>query len=132
MYIDSSAIVSLLTNESNAAKLARAIDNSPNPITSPISVVEATLGLRRKFDLTADRAEVHVSRFLAAAGIEVVPVVAKDAAAALDAFRRYGKGQGHPADLNLADCFAYAIARNRGRLLLYTGSEFSKTDIDAG
>ena len=132
MYIDSSAIVSILTNESNAAKLARAIDNSPNPITSPISVVEATLGLRRKFDLTADRAEVHVSRFLAAAGIEVVPVVAKDAAAALDAFRRYGKGQGHPADLNLADCFAYAIARNRGRLLLYTGSEFSKTDIDAG
>nr|WP_294509985.1 type II toxin-antitoxin system VapC family toxin [uncultured Rhodopila sp.] len=132
MYIDSSAIISILTNEPDAAKLARTIDTTPNPITSPIAVVEATLGLRRQFDLTADRAEGHVSRFLAAAGIEIVPILARDAAAALDAFRRFGKDHGHPDGLNMAGCFAYAVARNRGRLLLHTGDAFGKTDIESG
>jgi ribonuclease VapC len=130
MFIDSSAIVSILTNEPGARTLAQSIDSTPNPITSPVAVFEAILGIRRKFDLTVERAELNVSRFLAAAGVEIVPIAAKDAEVAMDAFRRYGKGQGHPAQLNMGDCFAYAVARNRGRVLLYTGDSFSKTDID--
>ncbi|HEX5326814.1 MAG TPA: type II toxin-antitoxin system VapC family toxin [Acetobacteraceae bacterium] len=51
------------------------------------------------------------------------------AATALDAFSRYGKGRGHPAQLNLGDCFAYAAARNYRMLLLFKGEDFDKTDI---
>jgi ribonuclease VapC len=42
---------------------------------------------------------------------------------------RYGKGRGHPAQLNLGDCFTYAMARNHRRDLLFTGNDFSRTDL---
>jgi len=48
---------------------------------------------------------------------------------AFDAFRRYGKGQGHPAQLNIVDCIAYALARVRAEPLLFKGNDFGKTDV---
>ena len=36
---------------------------------------------------------------------------------------------GHPAKLNLGDCFAYALAKEIGEPLLYKGNDFSRTDI---
>jgi ribonuclease VapC len=53
----------------------------------------------------------------------------KEAETALAAFSRYGKGRGHPAQLNLGDCFAYAVAKNYRTSLLFKGEDFSKTDI---
>jgi uncharacterized protein with PIN domain len=53
----------------------------------------------------------------------------REAETALAAFSRYGKGRGHPAQLNLSDCFAYAMATNPRTALLFTGNDFSKTDI---
>jgi hypothetical protein len=41
-----------------------------------------------------------------------------DRGAALDAFDRYGKGCGHPAQLNMGDCFGYAAARVMTRATL--------------
>jgi ribonuclease VapC len=42
---------------------------------------------------------------------------------------RYGKGQGAPAQLNIIDCAAYALAHSRGVPLLYKGDDFARTDI---
>jgi ribonuclease VapC len=39
------------------------------------------------------------------------------------------KGRGHPAQLNLGDCFAYARAKNAQATLLFKGEDFDKTDI---
>jgi ribonuclease VapC len=39
------------------------------------------------------------------------------------------KGGGHPARLNLGDCFAYAVAKNHGTSLLFKGEDFNQTDI---
>jgi ribonuclease VapC len=47
---------------------------------------------------------------------------------ALSAFLRFGKGN-DPARLNLADCFAYALAKTLDLPLLYKGDDFAKTDI---
>ena len=47
---------------------------------------------------------------------------------AVDAFLRYGKGR-HPAGLNFGDCLVYAASRVSGVPLLFTGNDFSKTDI---
>jgi ribonuclease VapC len=44
------------------------------------------------------------------------------------AFSRFGKGH-HPARLNLADCFSYALARTRNVPLLFKGDDFAQTDI---
>jgi ribonuclease VapC len=55
-----------------------------------------------------------------------------DGDAALEAFERFGKGRNHPAQLNLADCFAYAMAKTHGVPLLFKGDDFDKTDIADG
>ena len=44
-------------------------------------------------------------------------------------YRDFGKGSGHKADLNLGDCFAYALAKSTGEALLFKGNDFSHTDI---
>ena len=48
---------------------------------------------------------------------------------ARDAYRDLGKGSGHTAKLNFGDCFAYALAKSTGELLLFKGDEFAHTDI---
>lgn len=44
-------------------------------------------------------------------------------------FEQYGKGTGHPAQLNMGDCFAYAMAEIHGVPLLFKGNDFTMTDI---
>nr|WP_207191651.1 type II toxin-antitoxin system VapC family toxin [Paracraurococcus ruber] len=61
---------------------------------------------------------------------EVVPFTADHARLAREGWRRFGKGR-HPAGLNLGDCFAYALAKQRGAPLLFKGADFSKTDVKA-
>lgn len=41
----------------------------------------------------------------------------------------YGKVVGHPAKLNLGDCFAYACAKAIEVPLLYKGDDFVRTDL---
>lgn len=48
---------------------------------------------------------------------------------AISAMARYGKGRGHPAQLNFGDCFSYACAKAAGVPLLYVGSDFARTDL---
>ena len=51
------------------------------------------------------------------------------ARAAFDAFRRFGKGQEHPAQLNIVDCAVYAAAKSHAQPLLFKGDDFARTDI---
>jgi ribonuclease VapC len=44
-------------------------------------------------------------------------------------FRRFGKGQGHTAQLNIIDCAVYALAKIRSQPLLFKGGDFDRTDI---
>jgi ribonuclease VapC len=60
-----------------------------------------------------------------------VPFDPAQAQIARDAYRDFGKGSGHPAQLNLGDCFSYALAAHLGEPLLFVGNDFSKTDIQA-
>ena len=70
-----------------------------------------------------------IAVFLEEARIDVVPIEAEDGALAAQAFSDYGKGCGHPAQLNLADCLSYACAQRREVSLLYKGSDFAHTDL---
>src|SRR5258707_15828821 len=112
MFVDASAIVAILTREPEADSLADLLEAAPSPITSPIAVFEAALGICRKQHASIEEAEDDVREFLALARIQLIPITAKEADTALAAFSRYGKGRGHPAQLNLGDCFAYAVAKN--------------------
>jgi len=127
--VDASAIVAILIREPDAEVLATILGRSRSPMTSPIAVFEAALAICRNRRSTVAEAQEDVAQFLVAAGIRTVSITEGDAATALDAFSRYGKGQGHPAQLNLGDCFAYAVAKNHGAHLLFKGNDFSRTDI---
>jgi ribonuclease VapC len=83
----------------------------------------------RKEKITVARSAALVQRFLQQAEIEVVSIDTEIGLAALKAFDRYGKGRGHKAQLNLCECFAYAMAKQHGVPLLYTGDDFSQTDL---
>jgi ribonuclease VapC len=129
MFVDASAIVAMLTRETDADALADALDAARSPMTSPVAVFEATLGICRKRYASVAEAQSDVSEFLETAGVRTVSITSQEAEAALDAFSRYGKGRGHPAQLNLGDCFAYAVAKTHRTALLFKGEEFDKTDI---
>ena len=57
---------------------------------------------------------------------DVVPVDGELAERALGIFKRFGKGQGHPAQLNFGDCFAAALAERYQLPLGYIGDDFTK------
>jgi ribonuclease VapC len=129
MFVDASAIVAILTREPDADALADTLETARTPLTSPIAIFEAALGVSRNRHASVAEAEADVHAFLATAGVRTVAITDRDATAALDAFARYGKGRGHPAQLNLGDCFAYAAAKTHGTSLLFKGNDFQKTDI---
>ncbi|OWJ68641.1 type II toxin-antitoxin system VapC family toxin [Inquilinus limosus] len=130
MFVDASAIVAILTRESDADGLADRLEAGAEPITSPIAIFEAVLGICRKRQVGVEEVQEEVRAFLGMAGIGVVAISDGDAGLALKAFDRYGKGRGHPAQLNLGDCFAYACAKARHVPVLCKGDDFRQTDIE--
>jgi ribonuclease VapC len=126
MIIDTSALLAILLDESDSPMFARAIANAGARAISSASFLEAAIVIdgRRQNEMHGDGLELLVQD----ADIEIVPVSAVHARAARDAYRRYGKGN-HRAGLNFGDCFAYALAKETGRPLLYKGADFACTDI---
>jgi ribonuclease VapC len=131
IVVDASAIVAMLTREPDANMLLSTLESAGPAETTPLAVYEAVLGVSRKRQWSVAEAEAHVRDFLEAAGVVVQPIQPEAAHVALEAFARYGKGTGHPARLNLGDCFIYAQAKVGGASLLYKGQDFSKTDIES-
>lgn len=128
-FIDASAIVAILTREPGADVLVDALETAHKPITSPIALFEAASGICRKRRASIEEAQDGVREFLLMSGIRTVPITEKETEIALAAFAHYGEGRGHPARLNLGDCFAYAIAKSYHATLLFKGDDFNKTDI---
>ena len=129
MFVDSSALVAILLREPEADRLADRMTGQSVLLTSPLAIFETVAALMRAKRISAAAAEARVRAVLMAAGIEVVSIDDAAGRAALDAFERYGKGGGHPAQLNMGDCFAYALARLSGVALLYKGDDFARTDL---
>ncbi|AWI88205.1 VapC toxin family PIN domain ribonuclease [Methylobacterium sp. DM1] len=129
MFVDASALIAIVTEEPEGRALTGRLERTGDAITSPIVVYEATLGIARKKQGGLKAARADIEMLLDLARIRLVPITTDDAGRALDAFARYGKGTGHPARLNMGDCFAYAVARNHGVPLLYKGEDFALTDL---
>ncbi len=130
MFVDASAIVAILTRESDADDLADLLGAAARqPITSAIAIFEAVAGLCRKKHVSVEEASEEIRTFLETANVHVVGITNREADAALKAFDRYGKGRGHPAQLNMGDCFAYACAKTYRASLLFKGEDFVHTDI---
>lgn len=70
-----------------------------------------------------------VVRLLDESGIEQIPFGDAHWKEAVDAYLRFGKGR-HKAQLNFGDCLTYAVARLADEPLLFTGNDFTETDLD--
>ena len=125
MILDTSALIAILQKEPGWEQLVRRIDLSPAPAIGAPSLVEAGLVLTRRVGRDAGSL---IDDFLRDSDIETLPFTEEHYRIAVDAFQRYGKGR-HPAALNFGDCLSYAAARLSGMRLLFTGDDFSKTDI---
>lgn len=93
---------------------------------SSITVLEIRIVLQSRH---GDDAVDEFDEMLKDAGIVVVPFDTEMADTAFQAFRRYGKGRSHPAQLNIIDCVAYGLAKVRGEPLLFKGGDFNRTDL---
>jgi ribonuclease VapC len=71
----------------------------------------------------------RVDQFLQEAAISIEPVTERQAHIAREAYRDFGKGSRHPAQLNFGDCFAYALAKELREPLLFKGDNFGHTDV---
>jgi ribonuclease VapC len=129
MFVDASAIVAILTREPECDALADLLEEARSPITSPIAIFEAVLGLCRKHRASVEEVEGDIRDFIEITHLQVVSVTERESETALAAFSRYGRGQRHPAQRNMGDCFAYAMAKNHRLPLLFKGEDFQKTDI---
>ena len=122
MILDSSAIVAVVRLEQEGRAFESLFERSRAIGLSAASMLETALVLGPALDLTLDR-------FIEMAGVSIEPVTESQARLARLAFRRYGRGTGHPARLNYGDCFSYALAMDRMEPLLFKGNDFSQTDV---
>lgn len=129
MFVDTSVVVALLAGEPDADRFAEKIATATTPITSGLVMLESAMRLSSLLDLDPVFIEERIRALLEEANIAVVPIDGTIAKVAVAAFAAYGKGRGHPAQLNLADCMSYACARVHRVPLLFKGNDFSRTDI---
>ncbi|XDD50585.1 type II toxin-antitoxin system VapC family toxin [Leptospira sp. WS92.C1] len=127
MIVDTSALLAILLQEEEQEKFTLAIVSRPNSRMSVANYLEAAIKTDRLKDPVLSRLlDDAVSKLR----IKLEPVTAEQIKIAREAYRDFGKGSGHPAELNFGDCFAYALAKNAGAPLLFKGRDFSHTDVE--
>lgn len=128
MVIDSSALVAIIRKEHDAPQLAEVLSNRPNSRMSAAAYVETAIVVDNSRDPVVS---ARLDDLLAEAAVDVVPFTPVQARIARAAYRDYGRASGHPAQLNLGDCFSYALAKELREPLLFKGDDFGHTDIES-
>lgn len=124
IVIDASALVAIGQKEPDRIAIQEALVRANGGVVAPVNYVETgIILLGRRFHTNREQLDAWLTsmRVFIRSDLDLGPL-------ALDAYLRYGKGF-HPAHLNLADCFAYALARMLDAPLLYKGDDFAQTDI---
>ncbi len=128
MIVDSSVIVAILKDEPDGLVLSKKLDSADSLSMSAASYLESSIVLDKQRDPILS---AGLDDLIEDANIVIEPVTAAQAKIARQAYRDYGKGSGHPANLNFGDCFSYALAREKREPLLYKGDDFEHTDLRA-
>jgi ribonuclease VapC len=124
--VDTSALVAVLLNEVERDDYLTVLDSADSISISAGTVIEARMvvhgrggpSLREKLDRLCQDYRMNV-----------IPSGEEEIEIAQHGFVTYGKGSGHPAQLNFGDLFAYALAKSRDIPLLFKGNDFAQTDV---
>lgn len=128
MIVDASAMVAIMHREAGSDGLLDRLLAARQRFTHPVSIYEASLAIARLKGGEPGFGRSEVDDFCADVALGSIDLGPREAAAALEAFSRYGRGR-HPAALNMGDCFSYACAKLKGVPLLYKGHDFARTDL---
>ncbi len=127
MIIDTSVVMAMLLREPEARVFVDLMSRAPRRRLSAGTYVELSAVVDGRRDAALSGA---LDAILASSRIEIADLTVQQARIARDAYQRFGRGSGHPARLNMGDCFSYALARELGEPLLFKGSDFALTDIE--
>jgi ribonuclease VapC len=130
MFIDSSAIVAVMTLEDDAVALLEHMMRAQSKMINAAVFWEVTVNLAKKRRLTISEANHELRDFLDKFDIEIAAIPPEAGFAAVEAYDRFGKGR-HPASLNFGDCLSYACAKVLKQPLLFKGDDFAQTDVVA-
>ena len=127
MIVDTSAIIAVLFDETDAGIYANAIAQADACRMSAATFVEVSIVVEAQTKNSGSR---QLDAFMRRAGLTIEAVTEEQTHLARQAFTDFGKGR-HPAGLNYGDCFSYALAKATGEPLLFKGKDFAKTDLAA-
>jgi len=127
MIIDTSAVIAVLKEESDAPRFLRVLTLSAEPKRmSAANYLEAAIVVDANRNPLLSR---RLDELIVQTEIMAEPVTLEQANIARAAYRDFGRGSGHPAQLNFGDCFAYALAKSMREPLLFKGDDFAHTDV---
>jgi ribonuclease VapC len=127
MIVDSSVLVSILLKEAGYEVLVQKLKEADSLFVATPTAVESAIVVSTR--LRRD-ARPLLAGLLYRMDAELVDFNQEHYDAAVSAYLRFGKGR-HAAGLNFGDCMCYALAAVSGLPLLYTGTDFSRTDIQS-
>jgi ribonuclease VapC len=127
MIVDTSAVIAVLKEESDAPRFLRVLTMSAEPKRmSAANYLEAAIVVDANRNPLLSR---RLDDLIVQTEIRGEPVTLEHAEIARAAYRDFGRGSSHPAQLNFGDCFAYALAKSMREPLLFKGDDFSHTDV---
>jgi ribonuclease VapC len=126
--VDTSALLALLLAEDDARPIEAVFLSGGEFLISTATFLEANVVFVRR---GMPEIAAELDRLIERLDIRLAPFTPAQARIACDAYRRFGRGAGHPAALNFGDCFAYALAKEEGAPLLFKGDDFARTDVVA-
>jgi ribonuclease VapC len=127
MIVDTSAVVAILRLEPEAEKFTKLLQSSTYSVMCSLHFLELCMVVLRNKEQSG---VIKIKDAIEELGIHLIAFTPEMAELAAMAFEKYGKGSGHPAQLNFGDCMAYAVSKVEGLPLLFKGDDFSKTDVE--
>jgi ribonuclease VapC len=120
--VDTSALMAILLGEANGRICMDVLEAETEIVISAGTVAEALIVAARR------NVGDEMASLIDGLGFEIVTVTPAAARRIAAAYEQWGKGV-HPAGLNFGDCFSYEVAKANSCRLLFTGGDFSKTDV---
>ena len=125
--IDSSALMAIILDEPERKSFLDSLDRAEKALVSAATLIESRMVAHGK---GGEKLVLALDEIVQGYTMEIVPPGPAEIEIAHAAFVKYGKGNGHPAQLNFGDLFSYALAKSRGVPLLFKGDDFALTDVE--
>jgi len=126
MIVDASALVAVLRNEPEGPTFSKILNAADNLSISAATYLELSIVIDSRGDAALS---MEIDELIDRFDIQIEPVTASQAKIARQAYRDFGKGSGHRANLNFGDCFTYALAREKREPVLWKGDDFGHTGL---